>query len=76
MAGPGPAAQTQHQLLQARRCSFMTPLPSMNLRLFPPQVSARPPLTPCQAETRPSDFLPGSFIPDSDHSSPHVLKLA
>lgn len=34
-AGPGPAADTQHRPLQARRCRFMSALPSMNLRIFP-----------------------------------------
>lgn len=34
-AGPGPAADTQHRPLQASRCSFMSALPSMNLRIFP-----------------------------------------
>lgn len=34
-AGPEPAAQTQHRPLRASRCSFMSTVPSMNLRIFP-----------------------------------------
>lgn len=46
-AGPGPAAQTQHRPLQARRCSFMSRLPSMNLRIFPNIRPAPYPLSGC-----------------------------
>lgn len=46
-AGPGPAAQTQHRPLQARRCSFMSRLSSMNLRIFPNIGPAPYPLSGC-----------------------------
>ena len=68
-AGPGPAAETQHRPLQARRCSFMSPLPSMNLRIFPNISPAPCPPSGCNLSPASLPFcLPGFY-----YSSPRPL---
>ena len=76
-AGPEPAAQTQHRPLRASRCSFMTTVPSVNLRIFP-NISPAP-YPPSGWNLSPA-FLPfgltGSMIPVPDHSSLRVPLLS
>lgn len=74
---PNLQRKTQHRPLRASRCSFMSTVPSMNLRIFPKyQSGPLPPLSDWNPSPASLPFgLTGSIIPVPDHSSPHVPLL-
>lgn len=76
-AGPGPAAETQHRPLWARRFGFMCPLPSMNLRLFL-NISPAPfaPLSGWNLSPNSLLFYPPGFLSQPQTTPFHTCRNA